>query len=143
MKPLIRTAQDSDLEAILALEDAFAPAERWSRQSWGEELSHCHVLVADCPPVVGAASFRLIVDEVELDSVVVAGHFRRTGLATQLINEGMRWANSRGAGRMLLEVALDNEAASALYSKLGFVELSRRKNYYGSGRDALVMTKDL
>ena len=143
MKPLIRAAQDGDLDAILALEAAFTPAERWSRQSWSAELSHCHVLVADCPPVVGVASFRLIADEVELDSVVVADYLRRTGVATQLINEGMRWAKSQGAGRMLLEVALDNEAASALYSKLGFVELSRRNNYYGSGRDALVMTKDL
>lgn len=143
MKPLIRAAQDSDLDAILALEAAFAPTERWSRQSWGEELNHCHVLVAHQPAVVAVASFRLIVDEVELDSVVVADHLRRTGLATRLISEGMKWAKSQGAGRILLEVALDNEAASNLYSKLGFVKLSRRKNYYGSGRDALVMTKDL
>jgi ribosomal-protein-alanine N-acetyltransferase len=41
-----------------------------------------------------------------------------------------RAARRGDAKRIFLEVAEDNEAALALYRKLGFVELGRRKRYY-------------
>ncbi len=45
--------------------------------------------------------------------------------------EGLARAARRGdAKRIFLDVAEDNEAARALYHKLGFVEVGRRKRYY-------------
>lgn len=44
---------------------------------------------------------------------------------------------------MFLEVAADNDAARALYAKLGFVEAGRRHGYYGDGADALVLRHSL
>jgi ribosomal protein S18 acetylase RimI-like enzyme len=44
---------------------------------------------------------------------------------------------------MMLEVEDGNEPALALYQQLGFVTLARRSNYYGPGRDALVMALPL
>jgi ribosomal protein S18 acetylase RimI-like enzyme len=41
---------------------------------------------------------------------------------------------------VLLEVAADNSAALALYSRAGFRVISRRADYYGHGRDAVVLS---
>jgi len=38
-----------------------------------------------------------------------------------------------------LEVEDANAAARALYADVGFIEKRRRREYYGAGRDAIVM----
>jgi [ribosomal protein S18]-alanine N-acetyltransferase len=40
---------------------------------------------------------------------------------------------------VILEVAYSNDPAIALYSGLGFEQLSARENYYGPGRHALIL----
>lgn len=40
-----------------------------------------------------------------------------------------------------LEVGASNEAAMALYLQLGFKPLGRRRNYYGPGSDAVLMSR--
>ena len=40
---------------------------------------------------------------------------------------------------MTLEVRRGNAAARRLYESLGFEEVGVRRNYYGSGEDALIM----
>ena len=50
----------------------------------------------------------------------------------------------RGAISAYLEVRPSNEAAVALYQKLGFNVIGRRHNYYrDSKEDALIMMKNL
>ena len=69
-------------------------------------------------------------DEAEILSIAVAPDWQRSGLGTRLI-EGLVRASKRGeAAQIFLEVAEDNKAARALYSKLGFTETGRRKGYY-------------
>ncbi len=52
-----------------------------------------------------------------------------------------------GAKRIFLDVGADNPAALALYGKLGFAQLARRKSYYsrpaGQREDALLMVRNL
>jgi ribosomal-protein-alanine N-acetyltransferase len=49
--------------------------------------------------------------------------------------------------RLFIEVAADNEAGRALYTREGFAETGRRKAYYempgGARQDAVVMMKVL
>ena len=47
------------------------------------------------------------------------GH-RRRGLAGHVLRELLRWAADRGATSAYLQVALENEAALAVYDRLGF-----------------------
>ena len=43
----------------------------------------------------------------------------------------------------MLEVRVGNEEAIPLYEAFGFIEISRRKDYYGPGKPAIVMRKEL
>jgi [ribosomal protein S18]-alanine N-acetyltransferase len=86
---------------------------------------------------------QLAADEAEILSIGVSPDWQRVGLGAGLI-EGLTRAARRGdARRIFLEVAEDNAAALALYSKLGFKEAGRRKRYYlrknAPGVDALTL----
>jgi ribosomal-protein-alanine N-acetyltransferase len=43
----------------------------------------------------------------------------------------------------MLEVKTDNVEAISLYESLGYSKLNVRKDYFGTGLDALVMRKEL
>jgi ribosomal-protein-alanine N-acetyltransferase len=60
-------------------------------------------------------------------------------MVTSLID----WAYSKNSPKILLEVETKNFAAQALYISEGFEVIAERKDYYGAGVDALVMSKVL
>jgi ribosomal-protein-alanine N-acetyltransferase len=86
---------------------------------------------------------RVAGDEAEILTLAVSPAARRNGAGTALMNEAARHAWEYGARTMFLEVATSNEAAYALYSRLGFREVGRRKSYYASAEDALILRADL
>lgn len=106
------------------------------------------VAVAGDPKrIIGFVIGQLAADEAEIISIGVAPEWQRFGLGKMLV-EGLARAARRGeARRLFLEVAEDNAAAAALYRKLGFDEVGRRKGYYQrSGEpavDALVLALSL
>ena len=89
------------------------------------------------------AAFSLAGDTCDLNRVIVAPGTRRAGLGRRLVLEGLVWAGERGATQVMLEVEADNAPARALYAQVGFLSLATRANYYGPGRDALVMALPL
>ena len=71
---------------------------------------------------------------------------QRRGLASRLLASALRQLADEGVEDVLLEVAVDNGAALALYSAAGFAEAARRKGYYrrlGGAADAIVMRRNL
>lgn len=141
---IISAARVDDLDAVVTLEESgFGAGERWSRDSWLAELEHPDRLVLvrhDARgQVIGVASFSLVEDLSDLLRVVVAPEARGRGIGGSLVRAGMDWAKAIGARRMLLEVRPDNVPAVRTYEKLGFAALNTRRDYYGTGADALVM----
>ena len=86
---------------------------------------------------------RTAVDEAEILTLAVAPGCRRRGIARRLMMEAIGTARARGAEKLLLEVALDNEPARRLYASLGFSQVGRRTGYYsragGGSMDSLVL----
>lgn len=139
-------ATPRDLPAIMAMEaDGFDGT--WSADSWAEEIDghdrHVVVVRGEDGEALGVATFQTVADTSDLHRVVVARDARGRGFGSRLVRDGLAWARREGAERMLLEVEHDNAPALALYRGLDFTEISRRSNYYGPGRHAVVMERNL
>jgi ribosomal-protein-alanine N-acetyltransferase len=90
---------------------------------------------------------RLAADEAEILTVAVARAHRREGLGRELMEAVLRQLHADRASHLLLEVDETNTPALALYRRLGFREVGRRRNYYehagAPATGALVMRRDL
>jgi ribosomal protein S18 acetylase RimI-like enzyme len=76
-------------------------------------------------------------------TVTVIDSFRRQGIAKRLIADIENYCLTKSSNAIMLEVATENVAAISLYENLGYSQISTRSNYYGTGKDALVMQKEL
>jgi [ribosomal protein S18]-alanine N-acetyltransferase len=98
--------------------------------AWEEDAPVGFILVRD----LGA--------ECEILSLGVAPHRRRRGAGRALLSAAIAETRRRDLSSMVLEVAVDNDPANALYAALGFVPVGRRQRYYRrpDGRaDALIL----
>lgn len=96
---------------------------------------------------LGLILCRIAGDEVEILTIGVTRAARRRGVAMALMLAGIEEARRAGTAAAFLEVAVDNDAAIALYDLIGFIRSGLRKSYYDRGpagfTDALVMRLDL
>lgn len=145
---IIRFANTSDYDEIknivnnLRSQASFREAQfNWSENSIVEELNNVNsktMLLGDEKNVFSFLTFRDQLDLVEIMALATHSNWQKQGFQTQLILElqKMVCANVR---RIVLEVHIQNLSAIALYKKLGFKEVSRRKNYYRDGAEAIVL----
>lgn len=135
----------SHLESIAALERQCFSAP-WSVPMLEEELfnSQASFLVAedDRGQVLGYAGLQVILDEGYIANIAVDPKWRRQGLAGELLEVYCRFGQEHLAF-LTLEVRASNAPAIALYRKLGFAPVGRRRDYYRAPReDAILMTRE-
>lgn len=133
--PRIRPATSTDIPAIMILEREAATAAHWPTQHYEQILSSAAprrgaFVIESGAAVRGFLVWREAGGEWELENVVVAAPFRRTGLGTTLLQELVKLAQTAGAESVLLEVRESNQAARFMYEKSGFAESGRRPAYY-------------
>jgi [ribosomal protein S18]-alanine N-acetyltransferase len=96
---------------------------------------------------VGFILYRLAGGEGEILGLGVVPAHRRGGIGRRLLSVALTQAEEAGAGRMVLEVAVDNDEASRLYASTGFEAVGQRRNYYtrsgGARTDALILARCL
>jgi ribosomal-protein-alanine N-acetyltransferase len=140
---IVSRAKIDDLDAIMALEATGFDHAGWSRDSWAGELTGADRQVlayrdAD-DRLVAVATLQLVDDFADLLRVIVSPERRGEGIARKLLIASILMAQAAGAVRVLLEVQQDNAPAQAVYVRLGFSLIDRRRDYYGPGLHALVM----
>ena len=118
----------------------------WSRNMLAEELDNaCSAfLVAedDAGRVVGYAGLQVILDEGYITNVAVRPECRRNGIAGKLLQVFLDFGQANHLAFLTLEVRPSNAAAIALYTRFGFREAGRRRNYYDLPKeDALILTR--
>lgn len=95
----------------------------------------------------GFLLWRRAADEAEIVTLAVRPEARRRGLGGRLLDRSLTQAREKGAARVFLEVAHDNDAAIALYVSRGFRPAGRRPGYYtrpdGARADALILALNL
>lgn len=141
IRPMDQThvAQIAELEKICF-------SEPWSESSIASELSNplsCWLVAVEGERVAGYIGSQTVMGETDMMNVAVAPDFRRQGVAQTLILALVDALKERGSHWLMLEVRDSNAPARALYEKLGFAEVGRRKNYYSKPReDALILRKE-
>lgn len=128
----------------MAIERANFPHDTWSAESFWNELAGdnaAYFVAEQDSRVVGYAGVTYIEPDAHIQSVSVAAEAHGQGIAAQLVQQLIDFADQSGAQRCLLEVRLDNIAARKLYAKFGFEELGIRKGYYPGNEDALVLAR--
>jgi len=118
----------------------------WSENMLAEELYQptASLIVAEGEDgtVLSYGLVRTVLDEGYLEKIAVLPAYRRQGVAEEILRSYLRFGREHLAF-LTLEVRAGNEAAIALYRKLGFAEAGRREGYYTAPKeDALLMTLD-
>ena len=143
--PALSEARPADAAAIAALHKASF------QRGWGEEEVYSLLIdknVIAHRTMIGRvmAGFilsRLSAGEAEILSVAIAPKQRGRGLSQPLLDLNLRRLAGLGARTVFLEVDENNAPARALYRRAGFADVGRRKSYYQSGANALVLRRDL
>ena len=146
-----RDATATDLPTFVKLDKELFPHAMWNQEHYESDFKgvpHTHffrVAVDENNQIVGYAAVMVPAPGVEADVLtigVVAEH-RKLGIGRAFMAQLEDWAIDKESNAMMLEVGVDNAPAIALYESLGYLRISMRKNFYGPGRDALVMRKEL
>ncbi|MCZ0859481.1 ribosomal protein S18-alanine N-acetyltransferase [Actinomyces israelii] len=156
-----------DLGAVARAEALLFGAEAWSPALLHAELAaasgpaadRCYVVVervgggartapggadgAGGGELLGYAGLWFGDGDADLLTVATLPAARRRGVATAMIAHLLRRARRAGCTAVLLEVRASNAGAQALYRRLGFAPIGRRRRYYlAPVEDALVMRAD-
>ena len=143
-----RDANSIDIPVLVSLDKELFPYSPWSSGQYREEISaptrRFIVAVDEGLSVIGYAGvFAPGGAEADILTVGVISKYRGQGIARELMAGITKWAIDQGSIAMMLEVKTDNAAAIGLYESLGYSKLNIRKDYFGTGLDALVMRKEL
>ena len=143
----IRQAKLYDVPAMARIErDSFGSP--WSADEITKDVTaggNVYVAVAEYgEKKAGYGEIRTVAGEAQIYNIAIAPEFRRAGIGEALLRHMIARAEEDGCVLVTLEVRGSNEAAMALYTKLGFREVGRRRGYYSKGgEDAVLMDLDL
>ena len=143
----LRTATETDLDAIMAIESSVFPDDAWSPATMLAELRDRNgVYYVAFPPddparIDAYAGLRAPrrQPQADIQTIAVVEGARRHGLGRVLMLRMMDDARERGATELFLEVRADNPGAQALYESLGFEQIAVRPRYYNGVVDAVIM----
>jgi ribosomal-protein-alanine N-acetyltransferase len=136
----------SMVRKLIELDQNFFPTP-WTKDSWSNLfLEHDRLLVIMTfeDQVIGFCLLDLAVADSfgHLLKILITPHFRGRGLATELLKSTIDYLAKQNIGQLYLEVEASNFAAQKTYSSQGFKSIHLKKDFYGQGRDAIIMTKN-
>ncbi|MEE3420244.1 MAG: ribosomal protein S18-alanine N-acetyltransferase [Lachnospiraceae bacterium] len=94
--------------------------------------------------ITGFMGLIMMPPEAEILEITVLPECRNKGVGRALMTEVFRRAeDDHGVNKVYLEVRTSNAPARHLYTKMGFVEMGLRKNYYTDPtEDAITMVRN-
>jgi ribosomal-protein-alanine acetyltransferase len=146
MSFFLRSMTVADLPAVHAIEQQ-VQSHPWSPQLFLDSIAaghQCTVLERQ-GQLVGFCILQPVLDEANLLLMAIKPSCQKQGLGYQLLEQSIdKLVSTRavqGCNMIFLEVRQSNQAAIALYEKLGFAQIDLRKNYYPtpSGKEHAVI----
>lgn len=137
----IREMTLEDLDQVLAIEKENFSVP-WTENGFFSFLIRQDTLflvAEDEGGIAGYCGIVMVPDEGDITNVSVARDRRRRGIGAGLIRELIRRAGEAGVTKIYLEVRESNQAAIALYEKMGFRREGLRRDYYEEPRENAVL----
>ena len=137
-----------DLVSAIAIEKEVYGKTAWSADQFKSEFAKApksaQYLAAEIEgQLIAYAGIFYVADVADIHTITVVADQRRKGIGRELLKRLIDWARVKKAQAIMLEMRLGNDAARPLYESFGFIEISKRENYYGPGLTAVVMRKEL
>ena len=123
---MIVRMNESHVKAVAELEK-ICFSDPWSENSVASELKNklaLWLVAEEDGSVAGYIGAQTCGDESDVMNVAVHPDFRRRGIGEGLVAALEEELKKQGSQQLTLEVRVSNESAKALYSKLGFREVS-------------------
>ena len=142
---VIRQGTLSDVQEIMALEQG-SIEHPWESKAIETLITDSNktCLIAELDGTIAAyVGAESVLDESNIGNIVTHKDYRGRGFATRLFNALLEELKEQGITKVFLEVEHDNAPAIALYKRSGFADYGYRRDYYGPGKDAVLMSKEL
>jgi [ribosomal protein S18]-alanine N-acetyltransferase len=145
LEPIPRAAGAAVAVLLSQLHSSCFPDDPWPPQAMAEIVAMIGLfgrIASENEEATGLALAQGMGEECEILALGVVPARRRAGIGSALLDAIVRECRCRGTRTLFLEVAEDNIPARALYAAYGFVQISRRANYYRrrlGHADALVL----
>lgn len=143
---IISKMQDEDIEEALLTEQSHN-IHILSKNILKEDIKNKNynylVAKSNDGKIIGYIGISYVLDSADIISIVVHKDYTKKGIATLLLQEIFTFAKENNIQKIMLEVRSSNLPAQKLYEKLGFKQITIRKNYYDNTEDALIYEKEL
>ena len=138
---MIKKAVESDYKEItnLGLKYDSNFVNHFNLNNFIDEYHNIYIYHQD-EKIIGFCMIEDTIDESSLVLIYVDEEYRNNHIATRLINHCFSHLKNN-IKRVILEVSVNNDAAIALYKKMGFNCINTRKKYYSDGSDAMIMER--
>lgn len=127
---------EDDLGEVMHIETRSFP-DPWTPLAYAMELRHNHdahyeVVRDTTGAIVGYIGWWNLPSISFITHVAVHPDLRRSGIGHVLVNRAISQIREAGASCVRLLVRASNDTGRAFYTKLGFVETGREKDYYSN-----------
>ncbi|MCF0103855.1 MAG: tRNA (adenosine(37)-N6)-threonylcarbamoyltransferase complex transferase subunit TsaD [Eggerthellaceae bacterium] len=134
------------IDELVEIESELMGTNAWKREAFEAELGHKHKIwwVAYIQgKLIGYAGINIAGETADLLKIAVVKEAQGRGVAGELLAKLYDDALNLSAKKMMLEVRASNKKTRGFYKKHRFNFVTRRKNYYSDGEDALIFELDL
>jgi ribosomal protein S18 acetylase RimI-like enzyme len=145
---IVRAADEWDMERLLEIEQECFGTEKFNAETVRAFVvrDDAFVLLAiDKDEIVGSAMCMVsdLGREGKIASIAVLKRCRGGGVGSALLDECERVFLSHGLTKYTLEVDVMNKPALSLYSSRGYEVKTSIQDFYGVGRPAYIMEKNI
>ncbi len=141
----IRRSGLMDLDSLEEIERECFLYGKFSRSVLTGFLRHPFsvTLVAESERIFASEIIVLHNGSLEIASIAVIPEMRRMGVASSLLRQAEQIGAAKGVAKITLHVDTGNLGAIELYRREGYRVETTVYDYYGSGKDAIYMVKDI